>query len=528
MVNTGVNWTIGDGLKKIAWRMPEKTALIFEDKFITYRELNEGANRVAHFLKEKGIKKGDRIAVYLRNCPEFLEVYFAAAKLGVILVTLNFRLTGSETEYELNNSGSRLLVFHDVYATFIDFHSLNSTVEDDKYICVRSVVPEFEVCVPDWAVEFHQAVDRYPACEPELDEPVDLNDPLAIIYTSGATGVPKGAIVSHLQTFFKNIQIGEYTYIAYIAGDMIMACQIPFFHSGGLFIIATPLLLGGGTLVTRERLDPVKFCQDMEKYKATATFSLTTMWEIMLGSGMLDKVDLSSLKMAAGGGERTPQKLLDDLAERGIYLMEGYGQTENSAMSFMPIDAVGKKKGSVGLPGICTDVWVADEKGNKLPPGQVGRILCKGPTVFSGYWQMPEKTREVLSPDGVLDTGDLGYMDEDGFLYIVGREKDMYRSGGENVYPVEIEKVLRGYPKIAGVAIIGVPDEKWKEVGKAFIVPKKGEKITKEEILSFLEGKVAHFKFPKYIKFIDELPLTADMKVRKVELKQKYGSPSDD
>ncbi|GAB6161765.1 long-chain fatty acid--CoA ligase [Desulfothermus naphthae] len=518
-----MEWNVGYIMSKRAMLTPDKTALIYEDVPITYKELNKRVNQVAHYLQQKGLKKGDRISVLLLNCPEFVEVYFAAAKLGLIFVPLNFRLVGPELEYQLNNCGSRLLVFHDVLAK--NFESIRSRVpvEEDKYLFVKSGISEGPDC-SGWAQDYNEAIKNMSTEEPEPEEPIEFGDPLAIMYTSGVTGLPKGAVLSHEQTYFKNFQIILYSDMR--ADDVFLA-QLPLFHSGGLFIALTPTFCRGGTFIMRQTFRPEDFAKDIERYKATIIFALTTMWRFILQKNALDNIDVSSVRVVFGGGERTPLSLLDELAKRGLYMQQGFGQTENSAMMLLPKEDVERKKGSIGLPGFFTDIWIQDEKGNKLPPGQIGEIVAKGPTVMSGYWNMPEKTAEALR-NGVLHTGDLGYQDEEGYFYIVDRAKDMYRSGGENVYPAEIEKVLAGHPKIENVAIIGVPDAKWGETGMAFIVVKKGETLTKEEIYDFLEGKIARYKYPRHIKFIDELPMTASGKIKKVELKKKYGVKLDE
>jgi len=248
-------------------------------------------------------------------------------------------------------------------------------------------------------------------------------------------------------------------------------------------------------------------------------FALTTMWRLILQSKALDNIDVRSVRYVLGGGERTPISLLNELAEKGLYMQQGFGQTENSAMMILPKNDIIRKEGSIGLPGFFTEIWIQDMDGNKIQPGVIGEIVATGPTVMSGYWNLPEKTKETIV-DGVLHTGDLGYMDEDGYFYIVDRAKDMYRSGGENVYPAQIEKILIDHPKIENVTILGVPDDKWGEVGKAFIVCKKGERITKEETHEYLSGKIAKYKFPAHVEMIDDLPMTATGKIRKSELKK--------
>ena len=516
------DWNIGHIPYKRAILMPEKTAIIFEDSPVTYRNLNDGINRAAHMLEKKGIKKGDRVAVLMLNCVEFLEVYFACAKIGAILVPLNWRLVGPELEYQLIDSGTRLIVFHDSFLGSIDLIRGRLKVERDKFIFLKSgsvLPPGFKSpACPDWAEDYHDLIQGQPITEPFMEKPVELSDPLAIIYTSGTTGNPKGAVVSHLQTYFKNFQVN-----VYIDGsqDDIIIAQMPLFHSGGLFIVATPALCSGMTMVMRRGFDPNEFAEDIQRYKGTIVFALTTMWRLILDTGKLDQTEVSSVRCVVGGGERTPPSLFEELAKRGLHMQQGFGQTENSAMMLVPKEDIQRKMGSIGKPGFCTDIWISDGNGRQLPPGEIGEICAKGPTVMSGYWEMPQETSRTIV-EGVLHTGDLGYTDEEGYFYMVDRSKDMYRSGGENVYPAEIEKILMTHPKISMAAIIGVPDKKWGETGMAFIVPFEDNGITPEEILEFLKDKVAKYKYPTRIKLMKDLPLTATMKVKKAELKAKY------
>ncbi len=517
-----VEWNVGYIPYKRALISPGKPAVIFEDVSVTYQDLDERINRCAHFLMKKGIKKGDRVAVVLLNCLEFLEIYFACAKLGIIFVPLNWRLAGPELEYQLNDSGARMLVFHDSFLGSVDLIRSSLKVEQDKFIYLKSpgkLPPGIELpgC-PGWATDYSSVVKDKPKHEPDPFSPVYLEDPLAIIYTSGVTGNPKGTVVSHLQTFFKNFQVGIYVDAR---EDDIVIAQMPLFHSGGLFIVATPAMNGGMTMVMRTGFDANEFAEDIQRYRGTIVFALTTMWRLILDTGKLDRIDASSVRCVVGGGERTPQSLFEELAKRGLYMQQGFGQTENSAMMLLPREDIHRKMGSIGKPGFFTDIWVAGEDGRKLPPGEIGELMAKGPTVMSGYWNLPDETSHAVT-DGVLHTGDLGYMDEEGYFYVVDRLKDMYRSGGENVYPAEVEKVLTTHPKISQAAIIGIPDKRWGEVGMGFIVPAVNESLTIPEIQNFLQGKVARYKFPVKYLFMKELPLTATMKVKKSELKSKF------
>jgi fatty-acyl-CoA synthase len=509
------DWNVGYIALKRAALTPGQTAFIYEDKPFTYRELNDNTNRIAHFLQERGVRKGDRISVLLRNCPEFLEVYFAAAKLGIIFVPLNFRLVGPELEYQLNNSGARLLVFHDSFVNTLRPILSSTKVEEDKFIFLKSGDSGAPEC-PEWALDYNELTQCYSVDEPQPDQPVGLDNPIAIMYTSGVTGIPKGVVLSHLQTFFKCFQ--NHIYFDMRADDVYLS-QIPLFHSAGLFIVVTPTLCRGATFIMRRAFEPAQFAQDIERYKATIVTAFTTMWRFILQTKKLDEVDVSSVRMVHGGGERTPPSMFEELAAKGIHMQQGLGQTENSFMFLLPKGDIQRKMGSIGLPSFFTEAWIADKEGREVPPGEIGEIVAKGPTVMSGYWNMSEET-EGATAGGVLHTRDLGYRDEEGYFYIVDRESETYRTGGENVYPAEVEKVLAQHPKIENVAIIGVPDEKWGETGKAFIVPKENEKLKKEDVLKFLEGKVAKYKFPTHVEFVDGLPLTASGKIKKAELKK--------
>jgi len=512
-----IPWDVGCICCKRADLTPDKPAIIFEDQPVTYKELNERINRCAHLMREKGLKKGDRVAVVLLNCVEFIEAYFAAAKLGIIFVPLNWRMAPPELQYQINDCGARMLLFHDSHMAAVEAILDQIKVEKDKFIYLKSGNPGLPEC-PDWAADYHELVKGRPTVEPVPDEPIKMDDPLAIVYTSGTTGDPKGAVLSHEQTYYKIFQVSIYT-----GGqpDEVVVTNLPLFHSAGLFIVATPALAGGATLVMRRGFNPKEFLQDIQRYRGTVIFNLTTMWRMILLTGMLDHVDLSSVKTVVGGGERTEPKIFEELAKRGLHLQQGFGLTECSAMTVVPKEDINRKMGSIGKPGFFTEMWIEDAAGKKQPPGEIGEIVARGPTVMTCYWNMPEATAKTIV-NGVLHTGDMGYMDEDGFFHIVDRAKDMYRSGGENVYPAEVEKVLTGYPKISNVAIIGVPDEKWGETGLALIVPRPGEKITEEEVREYLKGRISKFKQPTRIKFVDSLPVTSTMKVKKALLKEMF------
>ena len=503
-------WSVGKIVEKWALATPDQTAVIIDEETITYRALNARANQVCRALLGLGLKKGDRIAALTLNTIESIWLYVAAAKLGLVCVPLNNRLVSRELEYQLENSGARALVFDRQFGDRI------APIANDIDVA-RSCLLMVDHDGSDWCVSFDAALASLAETNPGLSEPVFLDDPLAIIYTSGTTGAPKGAVVSHLQTYFKCFQVILYTDLRQ---DDVWLTHMPLFHSAGLFIVLTPTLCRGATLVTSRSFDPQRFLDGCERHRATVVTAATTMWTFILKAHDPARPCFASLRCAFGGGERTPRSLIDNLLSRGVNLQLGFGQTENSFMALQRPEDTEAFFGSVGQPGFFTDIWIEGADGGEAAPAEKGHIVAQGPTVMSGYWNNPEKTAETIV-DGVLRTGDVGYMDAEQHLYLVDREKDMYRTGAENVYPAEVEKVLLNHPKIFSAAVIGVPDPDWGETGKAFIVLEPGETLDMAELRRFLDGKLARYKFPRHVEFVEELPLTETGKVKKVALKRR-------
>lgn len=503
---------VGDWITKRGILSPNKTAIIFEDRQITYRGLNRRVNCLANALLDGGIKKGDRVAALLYNCPQFLEVYFALAKIGAIFVTLNFRLAGRELRYMMENSGTSFLIFDNAFSETIDSIRSSLPIATNNFVCLGKPTPK-------WAKDYEGFLNRGTDSEPDTKAEVNLEDPQMIMYTSGTTGIPKGALLSHQKTFYN-------TFNAVLYFDMtskdVMLVVMPLFHSGGLNIAAVPALYTGGTIVIQKSFDPKQTLSLIEKHRISLAMLVPTMLNFMLNQGNIDEYNLSSMKTMMVGGEPIPLSLIKAYMDRDIPIRQVFGQTETSIQLWLSEEDAVRKIGSVGKPVFHADVRVVNKSGEDVLPGEVGEIVLRGPTQMICYWNDPEQTAETLK-DGWLHTGDLATVDEEGFVYMVDREKDMYISGGENVYPAEIERVLGEHPKILEVAVIGVPDEKWGEVGKALIVPKDGEKIAEEEIFDFLKGKLAKYKIPKHVEFTTEFPTTASGKIKKAELRDKYG-----
>ncbi len=500
---------VGDWIRKWSILQPEKKALFFEDHPITYLQLNHRINKLCHLLKELRIRKGDRIAVLLHNSPQYIEIFFSISKIGAIMVPLNWRLARPELEFILRDCTPSALIFESEFEHLVTPIRSNISFLNMHYIEVGNNFI-------DWAIPYEQTIESKPFNEPIIDYPVGGEDPHLIMYTSGTTGLPKGAVLSHRKTFF-NVLNADVFYK--LTSEDIMIVSRPMFHSGGLLVDSAPILFKGGTIILKRRFRPHEILETVERYKVTILELPATVYQFILNECDISKYDLSSVKCFFTGGERISVILLKEYLNKGIIISQIFGQTEASTITFLPKEKAIEKIGSVGLPVFHGEVRIVNKDGKDVLPNEIGEIIIKGPTLMSGYWNRPDLTSETIK-DGWLYTGDLAKKDSDGYIYIVDREKDMYISGGENIYPAEIEKIYLTHPKIFDAAIIGVNDEKWGEVGKAYLVLKPGENMTEEEALKFLNGKIGKYKIPKYVEFVDELPKTASGKVQKFILKQ--------
>ncbi len=502
---------IGDWIRKWSFLQPRKIALIFEGHLFTYQELNDRVNQLCHLLLDLGVRKRDRISVLLYNCHQYIEIFFAISKMGAILVPLNWRLAGPELEFIINDSGSRMLIFDPEFEEVVDSIRPHLNLSNGDYISVGPPCPV-------WAKDYERGLQGNFIHEPHLDVPAGDEDPHILMYTSGTTGVPKGAILSHRKTFFNALNADIFYNLT--SKDIMMVAR-PLFHSGGLLVEAAPVLYKGGTLILKKRFRSQEILKTIQKYRVTLLEMAATVYQFMLQECDITQYDLSSIRGYFTGGERVPLAMLKEYQGKGITISQIFGQTEASTITSLSLDEAALKIGSVGLPVFHGEVRIVDKTGKDVSPEEVGEIIVRGPTLMSGYWNRPDLTAETIR-DGWLYTGDLARRDEEGYYYIVDREKDMYVSGGENVYPAEIEKVLYTHPKIFDAGIIGVPDERWGEVGKAYVVLKPGETMRNGEVFEFLKGKMAKYKIPKYAEYIEELPKTASGKIQKFLLKDLH------
>jgi fatty-acyl-CoA synthase len=509
-VETTIN--VGNWIRKWATIQPDKTALIEEGTQYSYRNLNRRINRLSNFLLGAGLKQGDRVAVLLRNCHEYIEIFFALSKIGGILVPLNWRLVLPELEFIIEDSGSRFIIFD---GDFIN----NAITLQEKIPMDLAIVCTTEESriksLPDWMVDYEAALDSCSDLEPQMAWPAGGEDAHILMYTSGTTGLPKGAMLSHRKTFFNVLNADIYFNLS--RHDIAIIVR-PMFHSGGLIVDMAPVLYKGGTIVIKRRFGFTEILETAEQYKVTILELPATVYNFMLEECDITQYELSTVKCCFTGGERVPIALLQSFAEKGITISQIYGLTEASTIFWLPIDKAIAKMGSVGQPVVHGEVSIVDGRGKNVNSGEIGEIIVRGPILMSGYWKRPDLTKKVIK-DGWLYTGDLARMDEDGYVYIVDRKKNMFISGGENVYPAEVEKALFSHPAVLDVAVIGIPDKKWGEAGKAFIEPKEGQSITTDEIRAFLVDKLARYKIPQYIEFIGKLPKTASGKIKKNLLK---------
>jgi fatty-acyl-CoA synthase len=492
---------------------PEKTAILFEGQRITYRELNIRANRTACWLQSLGIEKGDRTAVLLQNCPEFIDLYLACSRLGAIFVPLNFRLAHPEVDYLIKHCRPRLFVFSRRFEKTVGALKLG----EYRPPLLAAVVGSNGTSngILDYRTETEFFNGHSPFVTPSLG-PADPEEPHVIMYTSGTTGRPKGAVLSHRKTFFNCLNAEIFFQLSF---DDRMLVLLPLFHSGGLFIQASPCLYKGATLILHRRFNAVEAYQDIEGFDVTKFLGVPTVFRALLEVEPERRGDLSSLTVCAIGGEKVTPELLSECRQNGFPLRQVMGQTETSILLWASEEESLKRPGTVGRPVFHAEVTLVDRQGRRVGPNQVGEIVVRGSIMMKEYWQDPGQTEQILG-GGWLRTGDLARMDEEGYFYLVDRAKDMYISGGENVYPAEIERVLREHPDIADAAVMGLPDETYGEVGHAFIVTESEAMLSEEDVLLFCRERLAGYKLPRKVTFCREFPRTPLGKVRKFLLQQ--------
>ncbi|MFD3311596.1 long-chain fatty acid--CoA ligase [Streptomyces sp. NPDC058694] len=497
------NEGLGSWPARRARKTPHRTALIHGDTTVTYAGLYERTTRLAHALRDSGVRRGDRIAYLGPNHPSYLETLFAAGTLGAVFVPLNTRLAGPEIAYQLTDSGAKALVYGPSFGGLVAGLPGNSDVR--TYVEVGA--------------EYDRLLGA--AADEAIDEPVTADDTCIIMYTSGTTGRPKGAMLTHGNLTWNAVNV-------LVDQDLITderaLVSAPLFHTAGLNMLTLPVLLKGGTCVLVEAFDPAATLDLIERHRITFMFGVPTMFEHVARHPRWADADLSSLRMLSCGGSPVPTPLIAAYQERGLTFLQGYGMTEASpGVLFLDAEHAVTKAGSAGVPHFFSDVRVVRPDLAPAEIGETGEVVVRGPHVMPGYWGLPDETAAVFH-DGWFRSGDAARIDEDGYVTIVDRIKDMIISGGENIYPAEIEDQLLAHPDIVECAVIGVPDEKWGEVPRAVVVPREDVELDPDEVLASLAGRLAKYKIPKSVVLADELPRTASGKLLKSRVRKRYGT----
>ncbi|HRZ23086.1 MAG TPA: long-chain fatty acid--CoA ligase [Candidatus Contendobacter sp.] len=504
---------IGDYLGRRTIYSPEALAIVDAGKNpelrLSFAQLNERANRLANWLRHTaGVGKGDRVAMLALDGVEHLDVLFACGKLGAIHTALNWRLHWRELQQILAEVTPTVLVYDDAFKDSIALLAQEETP-------IRHWIHLDGAGIPG-SLHFGDLLDAALAtpcaCEMLVEE-----DIAAIVFTGGTTGLPKGAQISHRQIAWNCLN----SVIHDVGRNEVYLNVFPMFHVGGLFVYTLPQVIMGGTTVLLKRFDPEQVLRLIEREKATIFAAVPAMYQMLTQTPAWADADLSSLRFCTSGGAPLPVPLVEQYTrEKGIRFKQGFGMTEfgPGLFALAPEDAI-RKAGSIGRPNFYIDARIVDRENRPLGPNQVGELVLKGPSIASGYFNNAAAWAEVVDADGWFHTGDLARYDEDWYFFIVDRLKDMFISGGENVYPAEIEAALYRHPAVFQCAVVGVPDPKWGEVGKAFVVLKPGQTASAEELLAHLGDSLARYKIPRQIEFVASLPISPAGKVLRRELR---------
>ncbi len=496
-----------DWLAKRAQLTPDRIALIdrFTGKETSFADWNERANQTANYLRSLGVGKGDRVAVYSSNREEYLDLFWAAPKIGAILQNLNWRLTVHELAGIVASGAPKVFIYSEDWRPQVE--ELKPGFTTIEHLITMTSPQSGERDFTERCMHSPEFFDA-----PELD----LDDPWGIYYTGGTTGLPKGAVITHGNVTWNSIN----TITSWgINGQHKAALQLPFFHIGGPNIFMVPLVHAGGTTILCSGFDADETFDLVENSGITHYVAVPTMFQILQQHPRWEQADFSRLELVISGGAPCPLPIMEKFWDRGVDFKMGYGLTEASGNNFwLPKELVREKVGSVGYPIFHIDMKVIREDGSECAADEGGELLIRGPHVVAGYWKNPDATARTIR-DGWLHTGDIAKRDRDGCFSIMGRLKEMFISGGENVYPAEIESVLSAHPLVKEAAVVGVPHETWGEVGRAFVVV--GDDYEENELREFLAERLARYKQPRLIVVLDAMPLTAIGKLDKKLLASK-------
>jgi fatty-acyl-CoA synthase len=521
----------------------DQVAVVYEAQDLSYGEFVTMTGLLAAALRADGVGPGDRVAYYGLNSPTFLRSYFAAAWIGAVFVPVNFRLAAPEVRALLEDARPDVVIAEPERA-----HSISSFI-DELGIRRLLVVDDDRSLTGDWVtVASWSSLDHFadPALDPIPEVSLHEDDLAALLYTSGTTGRPKGVMLSHGNVWWNWVNVD--TMVDTRVGDVNLAVS-PLFHIGGLNALTLRTLTRGGTVIVRRTFNPEQTLRDLVDLKVTTTFVVPAILAALQREPGFDRADLSALRSTIVAGAPVPPALIAFYAEKGVFLQQAWGLTETAPFAtYLESDRTSDKIGSCGIPMAYTKVKVMDIDSLEeiIEPGKSGELWVSGPNVASGYWNNPTATESAFTPDGWFRTGDIGFVDDEGFFFIVDRLKDMIISGGENVYPAELENVLNGHPRIIDVAVIGVEDEKWGEVVCAVVdVVPESRPLTLEDLRTYAAGQLARYKLPQQLitmsgiprngagkldkplirKLVNETPRDADIREQRTRFTQASGTP---
>jgi len=504
---------------------PERDCIVFEEKRLTYAQTSKRVNKLSNALTKLGIEKGDRIGMLHVNCNQYIETYFAAAKLGTIFVPLNFRAKADELSYMIAHAEAKVLFVGNRYLEMVD-----------------GMLPELPAVKQCILVDNNKKKPCYEdlinsGSSDELFCEIEDEDITILMYTAGTTGRPKGVPLRHS------------AFISYVLDNVDPASPeieernlltVPLYHVAGIQAMLAAIY-GGRTLVLMRQFEVKEWLETIERERATRAMLVPTMLKRVIDDPDFSKYDLSSLKVVTYGAAPMPFEVINKAigVMPWVRFINAFGQTETASTitTLGPEDHIiegteeeREKKlkrltSSIGKPLPDVEVKIVNEEGNTLPPLEVGEILARGPRIMTGYWRDEQKTQQVITPDGWLRTGDMGWMDEEGYIYLAGRADDMIIRGGENISPEEVEDVLHSHPKVEEASVIGVADPEWGQEPRAIVVLRKGETATPEEIIGYCRSRLAGFKRPRSVVFIEALPRNPMGKVLRKKLREEYGRP---
>jgi len=511
---------IGDYLGRREIYSPDVLAIIDAGKMpelrLTYKVWNRRVNKFANWLKSAaGIGYRDRVTILARDGVEHLDLFHACSKLGAIHTALNWRLHWREQVALLEDTAPKVLIYSDDFKD--DVAQIDQALRGTPHAIHHYLHIEGEG-IPG-SLHYETILDSSPDT-PVTYEALGAEDIACLLFTGGTTGLPKGAQISHRQICWNVLNTVTHD----IHHDDVYLCVFPLFHTGGLFTYVSSQVVFGNTTILTRQFDPAQVLDLIERERVTVFAGVPTMYQVMTQAPNWESADLSSLRFCTSGGAPLPVPLIEKYTrEKGIRFKQGFGMTEfgPGLFALAPEDAT-RKVGSIGRPNFFVDVRVVDEHNQPLGPNQPGELVLKGPSGCSGYWNNPEASAAVIDEDGWFHTGDVVEYDEEWYFYVRDRKKDMFISGGENVYPVEIENLLYKHPAVHMCAVIGIPHEKWGEVGKACVVLKPGVTVSEAELLDFMGQHLARFKVPKSVVFMDALPLSGMGKILKRDLRDQF------